>query len=88
MAMSSAEFSELMIEWDEIINDLCDDLFGATKKKLPTEEMRALVTKAEKQVADYKALLKDVSGGRREEVLGYQNKIDYILQLLDKIRSR
>jgi hypothetical protein len=68
MALSSIEYKERMLEFDEDLSDVAADLYWATTEKPSGQKRAALVAAGKRKLAAFDALLTVVSPAQRPEV--------------------
>lgn len=88
MSISNEEFSEIMISLGDDVNDLCDELYEALEDGISKDDGKILLTRAEKQVNEFKNLLERVGEGKKKEVMNYNSDIEFIAEHAEKLRKK
>ena len=68
MALSSIEYKERMLEFDEDLSDVAADLYEATTEKLTDAKRAAIVAAGKQKLMAFEALLAAVSPAQRPDV--------------------
>ncbi len=86
--MDHFKFTELIMQMDENINELCDELYAAKQEKPAQNVLDDLLLRAVEQVEDYNNLLKETSiEGRKSSILNYEHDIKFIIEHVQELKK-
>jgi hypothetical protein len=82
MEMENREFRTRVLDLGDGLNELCDDLYEATQEDLENNIVDELIARGKEKISVYEKLLKETSGGKREEVESYEHFIKEVRDFL------
>ena len=71
-----ADFTEMTAGLSKSIKQLRDATFRATKEDLPVDDAKALLRRAQEQIAEFETLLGRYDGGRRDSIVTAGSQIN------------
>jgi hypothetical protein len=84
---SGEDFTELSIRLLDDTYALCEETWAATTKPPPALKLTELIRRAEKHVGQFKALLEQYTGGRKEAIRQAGPHVDRLIEFVATLKA-